>query len=90
MFLINFVGTPATMELSGTSFVTTTPAATMEFLPTVIPERIMAPAPNYAFFLITTGLVSKLWRVAGFSECSSVNICTPGAIKTSSSIVMPP
>ena len=55
IFLINFAGFPATTVLSGTSFVTTLPAPTMEFSPMVTPGRIVAAIPIHAFFLICIG-----------------------------------
>lgn len=47
--LINFAGTPPTIVFDGTFCVTTAPAATIEFSPTVKPGRIIAPAPIHAF-----------------------------------------
>lgn len=44
---------PPTITLSGTSFDTTAPAATIEFSPIVIPGRIVAFTPIQAFFFIT-------------------------------------
>lgn len=35
----------------GTLFVTTAPAATIKFSPTVTPGKILAPAPIQTFFL---------------------------------------
>ena len=52
---ITFAGIPPTITLSGTSFVTTAPAATIEFFPTVTPARIVAFAPIHAFFFIRIG-----------------------------------
>src|ERR1700728_1607364 len=49
----NFAGFPATMLLAGTSLVTTLPAPTVAFSPTVIFERIVAPEPIDAPFLMT-------------------------------------
>ena len=50
MLLINFAGTPPTTVFAGISLVTTEPAATTEFSPTVTPGSIIAPAPIQAFF----------------------------------------
>lgn len=50
-------GTPATMTLSGTSFVTTVPAATMAFSPMVTPGRMIAPAPIHALRFITLSVL---------------------------------
>ena len=44
-FLINLVGFPAQISLSGTSFVTTLPAPTMEFLPILTALQITVFAP---------------------------------------------
>ena len=54
-FLINFAGFPATILLSGTSFVTTLPAPTIEFSPIVTPGSIVDEIPIHAFFLIWIG-----------------------------------
>lgn len=55
ILLINLSGFPATMELSGTSLVTTLPAPTMEFSPIVTPGSIVDAIPIHAFFLIWIG-----------------------------------
>jgi len=47
-----FAGIPPTIVLSGTSFETTEPAATIAFSPIVTPCKIIAPAPIHAFFLM--------------------------------------
>lgn len=83
-------GTPATMTLSGTSFVTTVPAATMAFSPTVTPGRMIAPAPIHALRFITIGFTNNLCRKAGSSGWFSVTIFAPGPINTPSSNVIPP
>jgi hypothetical protein len=56
---------PATIELLGTSFVTTAPAATIAFSPMVIPGKIVAAAPIHAFLLITIGLHIKDFLLLG-------------------------
>ena len=43
--LISFAGMPPTTVFGSTSLVTTAPAPTMAFSPTVTPGRIAAPAP---------------------------------------------
>ena len=43
MVLMTFAGTPPTKVLSGTSFVTTAPAATTAFRPIVTPGQMVAP-----------------------------------------------
>ena len=43
MVLMTFAGTPPTRVLSGTSFVTTAPAATTAFRPIVTPGQMVAP-----------------------------------------------
>lgn len=65
--LIMLAGVPATTMLSGTSLVTTEPAATIAFSPIVTPARTVALAPNQAFRFTTIGLVSSEWRVDGSS-----------------------
>ena len=47
---------------AGTSLVTTAPAATTAFSPTVTPGKIVALAPIHAFFLISTGFKSSSFR----------------------------
>ncbi len=47
-FLINRAGFPATIVLGATSLVTTEPAPTTAFSPTVTPGKIVAPAPIHA------------------------------------------
>src|SRR6185312_11909176 len=48
-----FAGFPATIVLAGTSRVTTLPAPTIAFSPTTTLQRIVAPDPMEAPFLIT-------------------------------------
>jgi hypothetical protein len=48
-------GFPPTSVLGGTSLVTTEPAATTEFSPTVTPPMMVAPAAIHTFFSITIG-----------------------------------
>lgn len=52
---MTLAGTPATTVLSGTFSVTTAPAATTEFSPTVTPGNMVALAAIHALRLITTG-----------------------------------
>ena len=47
--LIIFAGFPPTTTLSGTSFTTTAPAATILFFPMVTPLPIMALSPIHTF-----------------------------------------
>src|SRR5690606_26940344 len=88
--LIAFAGIPPTMVLSGTSLLTTAPAATTEFSPTVTPGNMVAPAPIQAFLLICTGPGTSDCRLVGDSGCPSESKLTFGAISTSSSMVIPP
>lgn len=60
-FFIILAGTPATTLFLGTLFVTTAPAATIEFSPTVTPGKILAPAPIQTFFSKRTFLNSILF-----------------------------
>ena len=53
---ITLAGTPATIQFGLTSFVTTAPAATIEFSPTVTPAKIIAAVPIQTFFSILIGL----------------------------------
>ena len=52
---IIFAGTPPTTQLSGTSFVTTAPAATTTLLPIVTPGKIVQLPPIQTSFPIFTG-----------------------------------
>ena len=52
VLLITFAGTPATMALAGTSFVTTAPAATMALSPMVTPCSTVTFAPSHTFLPI--------------------------------------
>ena len=52
--LITFAGTPPTTAKSGTSFVTTAPAATTAYSPIVTPGQTVTFIPSQAFFLIVT------------------------------------
>ena len=49
-------GFPPTRLFGGTSLVTTEPAATTEFSPTVTPPMTVAPAAIQTFLSITIGL----------------------------------
>ena len=49
IFRTSLAGLPATIALSGTSFVTVESAATIELAPIVIPGKIVAFAPIHAF-----------------------------------------
>jgi len=62
--LIIFAGTPPTSEFDGTSFVTTAPAATTQWLPIVTPGSITALAPIHTSSPMTTALVD--------TPCSSI------------------
>ena len=74
----------------GTSLVTTAPAATPAFSPTITPGQIVALAPIRAFFLISTGFNSSSFLYLGFKPWLTERRYAPGPIKTSSSIVIPP
>ena len=52
---ITRAGTPPTIARSGTSLVTTAPAATTALSPMVTPERIVAFDPTQTFFFRTIG-----------------------------------
>jgi hypothetical protein len=53
---MTLAGFPPTRVLGGTFLVTTEPAATTEFSPTVTPPMIVAPAAIHTFLSITMGL----------------------------------
>src|SRR5258706_2348206 len=61
-----FAGLPATMTFGGTSRVTTLPAPTMEFSPTITLERTVAPEPMDAPRLMTVASTRQ-----SLSVCSS-------------------
>lgn len=61
MCLIVLAGLPPTTVLFSTSLVTTAPAATTAFSPTVIPGRMVAPAPIQQLRFSRTGLQVKIW-----------------------------
>ena len=63
---MNFAGTPLIIVFGGTSVVTTAPAATIEFSPTVTPGSIVAPTPIQAPFFITMGKEIVALLSAGF------------------------
>ena len=54
--LMILAGIPPTIVLSGTSLLTTAPAATTEFSPIVMPGNIVAPAPIHAFLFMRIDL----------------------------------
>ena len=71
IFLITFAGLPPTTTLSGTSFVTTAPAATTAFLPMVTPGQMMAPMHIDAFSSIVEKVVSIVQVVI---DCRNLNL----------------
>src|SRR5260370_9939789 len=59
-------GFPPTRVFGGTSLVTTEPAATTDFSPTVTPPMMVAPAAVQTFLSITMGFaISKSYRWEG-------------------------
>lgn len=66
MVLMTFAGTPPTKVLSGTSSVTTAPAATTAFRPIVTPGQMVAPMQIQAFSLMVTfpkwNRLCRSWR----------------------------
>ena len=58
IFLITFAGLPPTTTLSGTSFVTTAPAATTAFLPMVTPQKLRTTADK----LLSSGVNHIIWH----------------------------
>jgi hypothetical protein len=67
MVLMTLAGIPATTVFSGTTLLTTAPAPTTEFSPTVTPGKMVAPAPIHAFRLITTGFTTSAQRSSGIT-----------------------
>ena len=56
-------GFPPTRVFGGTSLVTTEPAATTEFSPTVTPPMMVAPAAIQTFFSIAMSFaMTAVWR----------------------------
>ena len=64
----------------GTSLVTTAPAATTAFSPTITPGQIVALAPIQAFFLISTGFNSSSFLYLGFKPWLTERRYAPGPI----------
>jgi len=58
--LISLAGMPPTTVFASTSLVTTEPAPTMAFSPTVTPGRMVAPAPIQQLRFSTTGLQVRI------------------------------
>ena len=56
---MTLAGFPPTSVFGGTSLVTTDPAATTEFSPTVTPPMIVAPAAIQTFLSITMGFPTR-------------------------------
>jgi len=69
---------------------TTAPAATTAFSPMVTPCVMVALAPIHAFLLRWMGPTVSECRFSGESGCPSVSRLTFGAMKTPSSMVIPP
>ena len=63
IFLINFAGMPPTTLFASTSFVTTAPAATTEFLPIVTPGSIVTLEPNQTRFSRCIGAGIRFFRI---------------------------
>jgi hypothetical protein len=71
----------------GTSLVTTEPAATTEFSPTVTPPIVVAPAAIQTFLSITMGFaITDARRWEGSMGWPDVMILTFGPIITSSAM----
>ena len=90
MALIILAGMPATTVFAGTSLEMTAPAATTAFSPMVTPGRIIAPAPIHAPFWMCMCPGTSEPLSLGEIGCVSDSKQTLGAIKTLSSIVIPP
>src|ERR1700730_9745634 len=88
---MTLAGFPPTRVLGGTFLVTTEPAATTEFSPTVPPPMIVAPAAIHTFLSITMGLaIVKARRRDGSTGWPDVMMLTFGPIITSSAMSSPP
>jgi hypothetical protein len=59
---MTLAGFPPTRVFGGTSLVTTEPAATTEFSPTVTPPMMVAPAAIQTFLSITMGFATTQAR----------------------------
>ena len=82
---MTLAGFPPTRVFGGTSLVTTAPAATTEFSPTVTPPMIVAPAAIQTFLSITMGFpTSSARRWEGATGWPADRILTFGPIITSS------
>src|SRR5688572_15047993 len=88
--LIVLAGIPPTTVRAGTSLVTTAPAATTASSPMVTPCVMVALAPIHAFLLIWICPTVNECRFSGESGCPSLSRLTLGAMKTPSSMVIPP
>ena len=70
---MTFAGLPPTRVFGGTSLVTTEPAATTEFSPTVTPPMMIAPAAIHTFFSIRIGFpIVVVRRCEGARGCPEV------------------
>src|ERR1700678_788337 len=88
---MTLAGFPPTSVLGGTFLVTTEPAATTEFSPTVTLPMIVAPAAIHTFLSITMGFaIVKSRRRDGSTGCPDVMMLTFGPIITSSAMLSPP
>ena len=58
-------GTPPTIVFSGTSLVTTAPAATTALSPMVTPCRMVELDPTHTFFPSVIGAGYVVWRSSG-------------------------
>src|SRR5512140_3692133 len=95
IFRSTFAGFPATIIPGGTSFVTTLPAPTIDFSPTVTPARIVTLEPTDAPFLMNVGMQTQsasVWSPPpsavdrGYMSLMKVTLWP---MNTSSSIVTP-
>jgi len=84
-------GFPPTRVFGGTSLVTTEPAATTEFSPTVTPPMMVTPAAIHTLFSITMGFpIVAARRSEGLRGWPVVMMLTFGPIITSSAMSRPP
>src|ERR1700678_926224 len=86
---MTLAGFPPTRVFGGTSLVTTEPAATTEFSPTVTPPMMVAPAAIQTFLSITMGFpTTDARRWDGGTGWPAELILTFGPIITSSPILI--
>src|SRR5699024_2521860 len=90
IFLVAFAGTPATTVFSGTSFVTTAPAATTALSQIVTPGNIVALDPIHTLSPLLTGKVYGVVLLSNDTPSFIVAIVTFIPNHAPSPILIPP